>query len=262
MILAIDVGNSTTTVGLFDREGKLLFRATLETTRSKTQDQCAIDLLGVFRLYGADIRGVDGSILSSVVPPLTAIFTEAMTRLTGKVPMVVGPGIKTGLNIKAEIHNQLGSDIVASSVAAIAAYPSPIVMVDLGTATSASLIIGSVYEGCVIMPGLTLALEAMWSRADALPPISLESTAPVELLGRTTEESMRSGALYGHAAMLEGIIDRMEGAAGSSVTVVATGGEAPRILRYCKRTVHYDADLVMRGLYLLYQKNTRKPRRS
>ena len=262
MILSVDVGNSTTTVGLFDETGKLTFRATLETSRSKTRDQCAIDLLGVFGLYGADIHRVDGSILSSVVPPLTAIFTDALTRLTGKTPMVVGPGIKTGLNIKAEIHNQLGSDIVASAVAAMAAYPSPIVMVDLGTATSASLISGSVYEGCVIMPGLTLALEAMWSRADALSPISLESTAPVELLGRTTEEAMRSGALYGHAAMLDGVIDRLEEAAGSPVTVVATGGSAPRILRCCKRTAHYDADLVMRGLYLLYQKNTRKSRRT
>ena len=262
MVLAVDIGNSTTTVGLFDEAGQLAFRSILETSRSKTRDQCAIDLLGVFGLYGADIRAVDGAILSTVVPPLTALFTDAMTRLTGKTPMVVGPGIKTGLNIKAEIHNQLGSDIVASAVAAIDAYHSPIVMVDLGTATSASLISGSVYEGCVIMPGLTLGLEAMWSRADALSPISLESIDPVELLGRTTEEAMRSGALYGHAAMLDGVIDRLEAAAGSPVTVVATGGNAPRILPYCRRTVHYDADLVMRGLYLLYRKNTRKPRKA
>ncbi len=261
MVLAVDVGNSITTVGLFDGAGKLLFRSALETARNKTRDQCAIDLLGVFRLYGAHMETVDGAILSSVVPPLTAVFTQALTRLTGKTPMVVGPGIRTGLNIKAEIHNQLGSDIVASAVAAIAAYPSPIVMVDLGTATTASLVVGSVYEGCVIMPGLNLALEAMWSRADALPPISLECAAPVELLGRTTEEAMRSGALYGHAAMLDGVIDRMEAAAGSPVTVVATGGGAQRILRYCKRTIHYDADLVMRGLYQLHQKNSRKGRR-
>ena len=262
MILAADVGNSTTTVGLFGGEGRLLFRAELETSRSKTRDQCAIDLLGLFSLYGADVKAVDGAILSSVVPPLTAVFTDALTRLTGKPPMVVGPGIKTGLNIKAEIHNQLGSDIVASAVAAMAGYPSPIVMVDLGTATTASLISGSVYEGCVIMPGLNLALEAMWSRADALPPISLESAAPVELLGRTTEEAMRSGALYGHAAMLDGVVDRLEEAAGNPVTVVATGGGAPRILPYCRRAVHYDADLVMRGLWLLYQKNSRKSRRA
>ena len=194
MILAVDVGNSTTTVGLFDETGKLTFRATLETSRSKTRDQCAIDLLGVFGLYGADIRAVDGSILSSVVPPLTAIFTDAITRLTGKTPMVVGPGIKTGLNIKAEIHNQLGSDIVASAVAAIAAYPSPIVMVDMGTATSLSLIVGSVYEGCSIMPGLALALDALSERAAALPPISLESALGSDGMeeGIVEREALRS----------------------------------------------------------------------
>lgn len=153
MILAVDVGNSNTTVGLFNGTGELLFRALLETSRSKTRDQCAIELLGVFQLYGADACTVDGAILSSVVPPLTTIFIDAIARLTGTPPMVVGPGIRTGLNIKAEIHNQLGSDIVASSVAAIAKYPSPIVMVDMGTATSLSLIVGSVYEGCIIMPG-------------------------------------------------------------------------------------------------------------
>ena len=161
MILAVDVGNSNTTVGLFNGTGELLFRALLETSRSKTRDQCAIELLGVFQLYGADACTVDGAILSSVVPPLTTIFIDAIARLTGTPPMVVGPGIRTGLNIKAEIHNQLGSDIVASSVAAIAKYPSPIVMVDMGTATSLSLIVGSVYEGCIIMPGLALALDAL-----------------------------------------------------------------------------------------------------
>ena len=122
MILAVDVGNSNTTVGLFNGTGELLFRALLETSRSKTRDQCAIELLGVFQLYGADACTVDGAILSSVVPPLTTIFTDAIARLTGTPPMVVGPGIRTGLNIKAEIHNQLGSDIVASSVEAIAKY--------------------------------------------------------------------------------------------------------------------------------------------
>ena len=204
MVLAVDVGNSNTTVGLFDGAGTLRFRSTLETFRGKTRDQCAIDLLGVLNLYGADVRAVGGAILSSVVPPLTAVYTDAMGRLIGAPPLVVGPGIKTGLNIRAEIHNQLGSDIVASAVAAIAKYPSPIVMVDMGTATSISLIVGSVYEGCSIMPGLALALDALSERAAALPPISLESAAPVPLLGRTTEEAMRSGVLYGHASMVDG----------------------------------------------------------
>ena len=262
MILAVDVGNSNTTVGLFDEVGKLTLRALLETSRGKTRDQCAIDLLGVLNLYGAQARAVDGAILSSVVPPLTAVFIDAIARLTGKPPLVVGPGIKTGLNIKAEIHNQLGSDIVASSVAAIARYPSPLVMVDMGTATSLSLIVGSVYEGCSIMPGLALALDALSERAAELPSISLESPSTPSLLGRTTEEAMRSGVLYGHASMVDGMVDRMEAELGQAVTVVATGGNAPRILRYCKRHIHYDADLVMTGLYLLYQRNAKKHRKA
>lgn len=262
MILAVDVGNSNTTVGLFDQTGKLSFRSTLETSQSKTRDQCAIDLFCVFRLYGAEIREVTGAILSSVVPPLTAVFADSIARMTGKVPLVVGPGIKTGLNIKAEIHDQLGSDIVASSVAAMAGYQSPIVMIDMGTATSLSLIRGSVYEGCIIMPGLTLALRAMSERAAALPPISIESPVQVDLLGRTTEEAMRSGVLYGHASMVDGMVDRIEARIGQPVTVVATGGNAPRILCYCRHEIQYDADLVMKGLYLLYQKNTRKAKKA
>ena len=239
-----------------------MFRALLETSRSKTRDQCAIELLGVFQLYGADACTVDGAILSSVVPPLTTIFIDAIARLTGTPPMVVGPGIRTGLNIKAEIHNQLGSDIVASSVAAIAKYPSPIVMVDMGTATSLSLIVGSVYEGCIIMPGLALALDALSERAAALPPISIETASPVGLMGHTTEEAMRSGVLDGHASMVDGMLERIEESIGQSVTTVATGGNAPRILRYCKRPIQYDADLIMTGLYLLYQKNAKKYRKA
>ena len=261
MVLAVDVGNSNTTVGLFDEGGTLRSRSTLETSRGKTRDQCAIDLLGVLSLCGADVKTVDGAILSSVVPPLTAVYTDAISLLTGVPPLVVGPGIKTGLNIKAEIHNQLGSDIVASAVAAIAKYPSPTVLVDMGTATTLSLIVGSVYEGCSIMPGLALALDALSERAAALPPISLESAAPVPLMGHTTEEAMRSGVLYGHASMVDGMVDRIEAELGQPVTVVATGGNAPRILRYCKRPIQYDPDLVMTGLYLLHQKNTGKHRR-
>jgi len=262
VILAVDVGNSNTTVGLFDAAGRLSFLSALETDKDKTKDRCAIDLLGVFGLYGAEIGSVDGAILSSVVPSLTATMTAAVGRLIGCSPMVVGPGIKTGLNIKAEIHNQLGSDIVASSVAAIHKYPSPSVVIDMGTATSMSLLKGSVYEGCILMPGLRLALEALSERAAALPPISMETAAPVPLLGRTTEDAMRSGVLYGHASMVDGMIGRMEEVAGQPVTVVATGGNAAKVLKYCTHNIIYDADLVMDGLYLLYQKNAEKHRRA
>lgn len=262
MILAVDVGNSNTTVGLFDDAGELCFLSSLGTERERTRDQCAIDLLGVFNLYQADIKSVSGAILSSVVPPLTDTMTEAIALLCGRRPLVVGAGLKTGLNIRAEIHNQLGSDIVAASVAAISKYPTPLLVIDVGTATSLSLIRDKVYEGCIIMPGASLALEALWSRAAALSPISLEaSAAEAALLGRTTEDAMRSGALYGHASMVDGMIVRVEEQIGAAVTVVATGGSAVQYLRYCHHDIVIDRNLVMNGLYLLYQKNTERHRR-
>lgn len=264
MILAVDVGNSNTTVGLFDTAGKLSFLSSLGTDRERTRDQCAIDLLGVFSLYQADSKRISGAILSSVVPPLTATMTEAISMLTGKRPLVVGPGLKTGLNIRSEIHSQLGSDIVAESVAAISKYPSPVLVIDTGTATSMSLIRGQVYEGCIIMPGAVLGLEALSERAAELPHIAIavEGGAPLSLLGRTTEDAMRSGIVYGHASMVDGMIDRVESQIGEPVTIVATGGNAMRYLSHCRHDIVYDRDLVMDGLYLLYQKNTAKRRKS
>ena len=125
MILAIDIGNIRTTIALFTQEGTLSFQSELETDSKMTDDRCAIDLMGVFHLYRADLDGVDGAILSSVVPPITGAYARTLRRLTGKPPLVVGPGLKTGLNIRSEIHNQLGSDIVASCVAASSSTPAP-----------------------------------------------------------------------------------------------------------------------------------------
>ena len=178
LVLAIDIGNSTTDIGLFDREGTLRFRSALATSRNASGDQCAMNLMGVFSLYQADIRAVSGAILSSVVPSVTANMCAAVERLSGKSPMLIGPGIKTGLNIKADFHNQLGSDIVACCVAAVAAYPSPLIVIDMGTAVTMSYLRNNSYEGCVIMPGVRVALEALSERAAALPHISIEPPCP------------------------------------------------------------------------------------
>ena len=260
LILAVDVGNSSTTIGLFNANGVPVFLSDIETNKNKSSDQCAIDLLGVFHLYQADIREVRGGIVSCVVPPLTASITGAVTRLIGRSPLVVGPGIKTGLNIRSDLHNQLGGDLVASSVAAMAKYPSPVVVIDMGTANTFSLLRGGVYEGCAICPGVRLGLEALSERAAELPHISLE--CPPTPLGRNTVDAMRSGVLYGNAGMVDSMIARFEEAAGEgAASVVATGGNAPLILPYCKRTIVYDPDLLMTGLYLLYQKNAEKHRK-
>ncbi len=173
MILAIDVGNIRTTIALFDREGALSFQSELETDAKMTDDRCAIDLMGVFHLYQAELGRVDGAILSSVVPPITGTYVRTLRRLTGRPPLVVGPGLKTGLNIKAEIHNQLGSDIVASAVAVSALYPTPAIVINSRTAVTFSYMSANTFEGCAIMPGVDIALEALSQNGAQLPQISM-----------------------------------------------------------------------------------------
>ena len=161
MILAIDIGNTGTTIALFSEDGALSFQSRLSTDAKMTDDRCAIDLMAVFHLYKADLSAVKGAILSSVVPPITSAYVRTLRRLTGRAPLVVGPGLKTGLNIKSEIHNQLGSDIVASAVAIAALYPTPAIVINSRTAVTFSYIGENTFEGCAIMPGMDIALEAL-----------------------------------------------------------------------------------------------------
>ncbi|MCD7947308.1 MAG: type III pantothenate kinase [Oscillospiraceae bacterium] len=259
MILAVNVCNALTTIGLFDEHGKAVFYSSIQTSPDKTPDQCAIDFMGVFTLHHADPGAVTGAILACVVPPLAASVAEALRRLTGRRPMVVGPGIKTGLNIRSDLHNQLGADIVACSVAVTAKYPSPVLVVDMGTATTFSLLCDGVYEGCAIAAGIRLGMEALSARAAELPAIALE--VPQTVLGRNTIDAMRSGVVYGGAGMVDSMIDRIEEANGVPLAaVVATGELAPLITGCCKHEMICDPDLHMDGLFLIYQKNSRKPK--
>ena len=158
MLLAIDIGNSNISVGLFDKAGKLLFLSSIDTDSRKTADQISIDLMNLFALYRYDLKDVTGAIFSSVVPPINFMMTKALTRLLGEPPMVVGPGVKTGLNIRMEVHNQLGADLVANAVAALEKYAPPIIMIDMGTATTISYISAKrSYEGGLMFPGVRLS---------------------------------------------------------------------------------------------------------
>lgn len=258
MLLAIDIGNSNISVGLFDREKTLKFLASIDTDSRKTADQISIDLMNLFTLYGCDIHDVSGAILSSVVPPMNFMMEKALTRLLGKPPMVVGAGIKTGLNIRMEFNSQqLGADIVANAVSALEKYPVPIIMIDMGTATIISYISKKrIYEGGLMFPGVRLSLDALSHHTAQLPNISLEH--PRQLIGKNTEDCMRSGIVYGTAAMLDGVIDRIrETLGGAEPSIVATGPNAPVIARYCRNHVVYDKYLLMEGLYAIYQKNAK-----
>lgn len=261
MVLTIDVGNTTTAIGLYSEDGRLSFLSSLDTTLHKSRDHCAIDLLGVFQLHGANIKDVTGAMISCVVPPAEASLSAAVELLIGKRALIVGPGIKTGLNIRSDLHNQLGSDIVASCVSAMAKYPSPVVVIDLGTATTFSLLRDGVYDGCAILPGVRLGLEALSTKAAALPHISIEP--PPSPLGRNTIDAMRSGIVYGSAGMIDSMVERFEQACGEQAkTIVATGGNAPLILPHCKRSILHDPTLLQDGLYRLYLKNTEKHRKA
>jgi type III pantothenate kinase len=255
MLLAIDVGNSTTSVGLFDRDRTLRFLASLDTDSRKTADQISIDLMNLFALYHFSVSEVSGAIFASVVPPLNFMMTKALTRLLGKPPMMVGPGVKTGLNIRMEIQTQVGADIVADAVAALERFPAPIVTVDMGTATTIGVISdGRNYEGGLLLPGVNVSLEALSRRAAQLPAISLQH--PKSLIGKNTEECMRSGIVYGTAGMIDGVLDRIrELFPGKELHVVATGGNAPVIVKYCRSEIVYDKYLLMNGLWAIYQKN-------
>lgn len=257
MILAIDIGNLGTTIALFQEDGTLSFQSELGTDLKMTDDRCAIDLMGVFQLYRAELSNVKGSILSSVVPNITAAYLRTLRRLTGRSPLVVGPGLKTGLNIKAEIHDQLGSDIVAAAVAAAALYPTPAIVINSRTAVTFSYLNDRAFEGCAIMPGMDIALGALSRHGAQLPQISM---AQVDTpLGRNTVDSMRAGVLYGYSGAFDRVIQALEEAVGApAATVVATGSQTSEIYRHCRREIRYDHDLLVKGLYLLYRKNVRR----
>lgn len=257
LILAVAISNIHVTIALFEENGDIRFRSELETERRYSEDRCALDLMGLFQLYGGHMNEVQGAIVSSVVPPITDIFVRAIQRLTGKRPLVVGPGVKTGLNIRADVHNQLGSNIVASAVAAVALYPSPSIVINSGTALSFSYMRQASYEGCAIMPGMAIALEALSDNGAQLPHIAMGKVDTP--LGRNTVDSMRAGVVYGYAGTIDRLVDEMEQAAGeTAASVVSTGEYAPEIFRHCRHSIEYDRDLMVKGLYFLYRKNTTK----
>lgn len=256
MILAIDIGNTNIVLGGIEGS-KIVKEARMATDLIKTSDQYCAELKNMLDLLEIDRTKMEGAIISSVVPPVLNSFKTAIIKLTGKVPLVVGPGIKTGLNILLDNPAMAGGDLIVGAVAALAEYKPPLLIVDMGTATTISAIDarGS-FLGGSIFPGVKISAEVLSGKTAQLPAISLE--APPKAIGRNTIDSMRSGVMMGHAAMLDGMIDRMEAELGGSVTVVATGGIARFILPMCRRSMIYDKDLLLKGLRILYENNTRK----
>lgn len=253
MLLTIDIGNSHITMGSYIGQ-ELQFVSRLATDRKRTDDQYAIELRDIFHLYQVSPQQIDGAIISSVVPELTSALRTAIRKLTGIRPLLLGPGVKTGLNIKIDNPAQLGSDLVASAVAAIHHHPMPCVVFDLGTATTVSIIDrNGCFIGAVIVAGVGISIDALASRTSVLPHISIE--APHHVIGTNSSESMRAGAVFGTAAMLDGLADRIEEELGEEAALVATGGIAKEIIPQCRRKVECSDNLLLEGLRIIYELN-------
>lgn len=253
MILAIDVGNTNIVVGCLD-PNKKYFEGRLSTDKDATVAEYAIRFQAMLQLYGIDQKAIEGGIISTVVTQLVGTLCQAVEMVIGTPPMLVGPGLKTGLNIKIDNPAQLGADLVVGAVASIAKYPLPQIIFDLGTATTASVIDqNGVFCGGPIMPGVKTALTALSGSTSQLPYI--EITAPHKVIGSNTVECMQSGSVYGTAAMLDGMAQRIEEELGCTCTLVATGGIAQCILPHCKRDILYDDNLLLEGLMIIYYHN-------
>ena len=257
MILAIDIGNTNIVIGCIQK-GECLFVERLSTVHTKTELEYAIDIKNVLDIYHIRQEQLEGGIISSVVPQVTRAAKLAVEKILKKEILIVGAGIKTGLNIRIDNPAQLGSDLVVDSVAGIAEYPVPLLIFDLGTANTVCVIDRNKnYIGGMIYPGIGVSLDSLTAHASQLGGISLE--APEHIIGKNTTECMKSGVIYSAAAAMDGIIDRLEEELGETATVVATGGLAKRIVPHCRRKVILDDNLLLKGLYIIYQKNRKWP---
>ena len=256
MILAIDIGNSNIVIGILEHK-RVLHEERLSTNHRQTEVEYAISIKNILDINHISPSQLEGGILSSVGPPISGTVKRAAEKILGKEILQVGPGLKTGLNLKVDNPSALGCDRVVDAVSALHHYPSPLILFDMGTATTISAMDheGS-YLGGVILPGVKVALESLTLNTSQLPKISLD--APKNAICTNTVDSMKSGVIFGHAALIDGMIDRISCELEGTPTVVATGGLARFIVPHCQHDIIYDRDLLLKGLYILYRKNSRR----
>jgi len=253
MILAIDIGNTNVVIGCIN-DSDVFLVGRIESNYSHSSEEYSTRIKDILGMGNIDIKDVEGSIISSVVPHLTNTLKKAVEVITTTTPLIVDAEFKTDLNILVQNPNQLGSDRVVDAVAAIYYYSKPVIILDMGTATTVSVIDENAnFLGGMIMLGVKSSLEVLSNKAAQLPNIKLEECG--SLIGKNTIECMQSGSIYGHAAMVDGIIHRLKKQLGQHANVVATGGLARVILPYCEEEIIYDEHLLLKGLYLLYIKN-------
>lgn len=253
MILAIDVGNTNIVLGCIEN-GEILHVMRAHTNLQATSAEYAISLKQLLNLYQVDAACFEGVILSSVVPPVTEALQSAVLQVTGRECLIVGPGMKTGLNVRVDDPGTVAGDLIVGSVAAMSCYGAPAIVIDMGTATTMTVIDrDGCFRGGAILPGIKLGYRALAAGTSLLPEIAI--AAPKKAVATNTVDCMRSGAVFGTAATIDGLADRMEAELGYPCKLVATGGLAQAVAPHCRREIIYDNDLLLKGLWILWQKN-------
>ncbi|MBR1523143.1 MAG: type III pantothenate kinase [Lachnospiraceae bacterium] len=255
MILAIDMGNTNIVTGCLGNDDRIYFTERFSTDLNKTELEYAVVIKTILEIHDINRNEINGAIIASVVPPLTHIVKSALRKLLKCEPVVVGAGLKTGLNIHLDDPSTLGADLVVDSVAAMNIYGSPAIVIDMGTATTMTVINrDNTYIGGVIFPGVNVSVEALAAGTSLLPRVSLG--APKKQIAANTMDAIKSGIIYGEASRIDGMIDRFEEELGYKTTVVATGGLASVVVPHCKHDIINDPELMLKGLKMIYDKNS------
>jgi len=254
MILTIDIGNSSIILGGFSSD-ELVFVARTSTDTNSTEDDYACRFLDMLSLHTVDKGRIKGAVISSVVPQLNSVIRRAVKMILGVEALTVGPGVKTGISIRCDNPSSVGADIICTCVAAFTLYKSPCLIIDVGTATKMTVVDkNGAFIGTSIMPGVMMGLHALATETAQLPRIGLE--APGSVIAKNTVDCMKSGVIYGNASMIDGMTSRIKEEIGEELSVYITGGNASLIAPFCKSEMTLDEYLVLKGLNIIYKKNT------
>jgi type III pantothenate kinase len=254
MLLAVDIGNTNIVFGCVNEKDEVVLFERISTNHNATAAEYAVLIRTILEMNSFDVSDIDDAIMSSVVPSVTNTVKEAIRKLFGVDVMIAGPGVKTGLNILIDNPAQLGSDQAVDAVAAINEYPVPLIIIDMGTATTLSVVDSKKnYRGGLILTGMKVAADALTARTAQLPKVNFE--VPPHVIGTNTIDCLKSGILYSNASALDGIIDRIEDELGEKCTAVATGGLSELVVPLCRRKIILDNNLLIKGLAIIYRKN-------
>ena len=252
MLLAFDIANTNIKIGMFDGD-KLRATWRISTGVQRMADEYAMMLFNLLRHKGIDSKDITEGAMSCVVPPLVTTFNELFQRYFNIKPLVVGPGVKTGVRIRYPNPREVGADLIANAAAALTLYKPPIIVVALGTATAFSIVSKAGYLGGVIAPGLGISAEALYTRTAALPRVEL--ARPKKAIGNNTQTALQSGLIFGWAGLIEGIVGRIQAELGEKATVVATGGYAGLIAKETKAIDEVNPDLTLIGIKVIHDMN-------